>query len=59
MTTTNQIPNGTTVTLPDGSTAKAYYDHRSGTYTTAQELPRGTGTYTRIDEGWIREFLTG
>ncbi len=57
-TTPNQIPNGTTVTLPDGSTAKAYYDPRSGTYTTRQTLRRGKETYTRTDEGWIREFLT-
>lgn len=44
MTTTDRIPNGTLVKLPDG------------TYRTSQT---NRGTYgLRIDEGWRREQLT-
>lgn len=56
MTTTNTIPDGTLVTLDDGSKATAYYDPRDGTYRTAQRNPVTGGT--RIDEGWRREQLT-
>jgi hypothetical protein len=52
---TTRIPNGTLVTLPDGSTATAYLD-RDGTYRTAQVNSVTGGT--RIDLGWRREQLT-
>lgn len=48
-------PNGTPVTLPDGTHALAYPDHRQpGRYTTIQ----ATATGTREDRGWRREQLT-
>ena len=56
MTNTNRIPNGTLVTLDDGSKATAYFDPRNGTYRTAQTNPVTGGT--RVDEGWRREQLT-
>jgi hypothetical protein len=51
----NRIPNGTLVTLSDGSQATAYYDG-DGTYRTAQRNPVTGGT--RVDLGWRREQLT-
>lgn len=54
--TKNIIPNGTQVTLPDGTIATAYYDRRDESYRTAQRNPVTGGT--RVDEGWRREQLT-
>ncbi len=48
------IPNGTLVTLPDGSTATAFYQSWDDTYRTAQVVTGGT----RVDIGWRREQLT-
>jgi hypothetical protein len=56
MTKTNTIPNGTLVTLDDGSKATAHYDARDGTYRTAQVNPVTRGI--RYDYGWRREQLT-
>ena len=54
-TMTTHIPNGTLVTLDDGSTATAHLD-ADGTYRTAQVNPVTGGT--RVDLGWRREQLT-
>lgn len=60
MTNTN-IPNGTLVRLPDGSTALAYHDTSigrpwAGRYRTAQRNAATGGD--RVDAGWRRDQLT-
>ncbi len=52
---TTHIPNGTLVTLPDGTRAAAY-NEPGGTYRTAQHNPVTRGV--RVDVGWRREQLT-
>lgn len=52
----NRIPNGTLVTLDDGSKAIATFDGRDGTYRTAQVNPVTGGI--RYDYGWRREQLS-
>lgn len=54
-TNTNRIPNGTKVTLADGTAALAYND-ADGTYRTTQRNPATGGN--RVDFGWRREQLT-
>lgn len=51
---TDELPNGCTVRLPDGTTATCYRDP-DGTYRTVQlnEATRGH----RVDLGWRREQL--
>lgn len=55
MTNTNRIPNGTKVTLADGTAALAYND-ADGTYRTTQRNLATGGN--RVDFGWRREQLT-